>query len=385
MSTPKAKILCLEDDKSFLDIYKELFSDEYDVFCSTNLNEAERILDTQDIRFVIIDISLIPNDANDTSGFKFFEKLISLGLIADLPTIIVTAHEKPEYIRKAFRDFGVRDFFSKDKLNTNELVKTIDACIAETYPSQKSREVPRALVLDDEAEWREILKELLESEGCKVDVASTYEEAINKISKNIYHLATIDIRLNAFDKFDSRGMDLLEMVKRIGLSIDSILVSAVATKEQVAWALTDLNVRDFVGKDEFGQEYFRRRIRRLLSRLIYINISFKLNTDYPIMKVGQAQLLTVEINSTRSESGISRSLARPVTTGKFELEVVVHPYDVDVTPGSTQILVVGMNDTAEPLQFTITPTTIGRIELVIDLYYRANMLARITIPGEAVE
>jgi len=169
------------------------------------------------------------------------------------------------------------------------------------------------------------------------------------------------------------------------LSIDSIVVSAVATTDQVTWALTELGVRDFIGKTDFRREYFRRRVRKLLSHLIYVTVEIESDATSTLLKVGKEHSLSVGISRTRPQQGYPRSLARPTAAGVFELEVVVHPYDVDVLPGSTQFLTVMSDDSAESLNYQIIPSTAGRIELVIDLFYRSNMLARMTITKEAEE
>jgi len=381
----KPRILCLEDDRSFIEFYVDQFAADYEIICATSLAEATRVLETEDIHLALVDISLIPNDPKDKGGFQFLERLQSLGMVSDIPTIIVTAYETSESMRRAFRDFGVADFFSKQELNPGELQKTIVTEIARILPARTIRETPRALVVEDDSAWREILQELLESEGCEVDVASTYQEASEKLTTRPYHLATIDIRLRDLDPTDTRGLELLDIARRIGLSVNSIIVSAVAKPDQITRALTELGVRDFFDKTDFPRGQFRRRVRRLLSRLIYITVTVGENTDIYALKPGEEQCLRVSVSRTRSQKGFSRILERPVTTGPFELEVVVHPYDVDVLPGSTQFLTVMPDDTAEAVDFKFIPTVAGRIELVVDLLYRSNMLARMSIAGKVIE
>jgi CheY-like chemotaxis protein len=385
MSSNKPRILCLEDDRSFIEFYVDRLAEEYEIISATSLPEAERLLDTENLRLALIDLSLVPNDAKDTGGFEFLKRLQALGLGPDLPTIVVTAYETPASMRKAFKDFGVVDFLSKQELDPSGLEKTIAGAIAATYPTRVMGEAPRALVVEDEPDWRETLKELLESEGCQVEVASTYREASDKITSSSYHLATIDLRLSNLDPTDVRGLDLLDMAKRIGLSVDSIVVSAVATPAQIAWALRELGARDFMDKSEFRRERFRRRVRSLLSSLIYVNVTVGTGIDMPVLKLGEEQPLVVSVSRILPKKGVSRSLKRPVIAGRFEMEVVMHPYDVDVLPGSTQFLTVMPDDSAEPIIFKIIPAVKGRIELIVDFLYRSNMLARMSIPKEVSE
>lgn len=69
----------------------------------------------------------------------------------------------------------------------------------------------RVLVLDDEKQWREILEEILQNEGYKVDVADNFEKARHFLANNRYHLAVLDLVLSGdvIVEGEPSGSDLL--------------------------------------------------------------------------------------------------------------------------------------------------------------------------------
>ena len=63
----------------------------------------------------------------------------------------------------------------------------------------------RVLIVDDEEDILEFLVELLDM--CKIDTASTFEEAKELLEKNFYQIAVLDI-------MGVRGYELLDIAKR---------------------------------------------------------------------------------------------------------------------------------------------------------------------------
>ena len=295
-------------------------------------------------------------------------------------------------MRKVFTEYGVKDVFYKRNIpeERTKLERLIATEIDKSLFAERIGETPRVLVVEDEPDWRELLQEIFESEGCQVEVAESYQEAVDKILNASYHLATIDIRLDNINHKDARGLELLEMAKRFGQDIPSIIVSAVASSEQIAWAMTELRALDFIDKSKFKPEKFRRQIRAIFSRTIYINVDFP-DADYdkkkkiPVFKMGNEYQLIVSASQTRSSDGFSRTVVSPMRDEKFELETVVHPYDVDISPGSTQYLSVNIGGSQEPCVFSIKPKVTGQLEISIDYLYRTNPLARMIIKAEAVD
>jgi CheY-like chemotaxis protein len=381
----KPRILHLEDDPGWTRKVRQYLGEKYEVVATPSLPGAKGLLDTEDFHLAIVDLSLVPLEGSDTGGFQFMSYLRSSDLWIDLPVVVLTAYDSMDRMRDAFKEFKVFDFLAKDKIEREEFQAFIAQAIAAGPWGRPLGESPRALIVEDNPQWQSKIKHILEEEGCQVDIAGDYSEAIDKLTSQVYHLATVDIRLSDLDAADVQGRDLVDIVRRLRQSVDVIFISAYGSSAETRRAAFDLGARDFIDKGDFQPQHLRLRVRRILRRIIYVTADVDTGADVPTLSLGKEYPLTIWISPTRPQKGLSRSLTRPVTSGRFELEVAVQPYDVDVLPGSTQSLTVLPNDTTGPAKFGIVPRVAGRIELVIDILFRGNTLTRMAMSREVVE
>ena len=67
------------------------------------------------------------------------------------------------------------------------------------------------LIVDDNADIRLILNELILDEGYKTRLAANYNQALTEIDKKLPDVAIIDVKL---DKGDNDGIELLNHIKK---------------------------------------------------------------------------------------------------------------------------------------------------------------------------
>tara|TARA_B100000242_G_scaffold244342_1_gene184679 strand:+ start:130 stop:366 length:237 start_codon:yes stop_codon:yes gene_type:complete len=67
------------------------------------------------------------------------------------------------------------------------------------------------LIIDDNAEIRLILQEILSDTGYKTRIAANYNQALTEIDKKLPDIAIIDVKL---DKSDNDGIELLTHIKK---------------------------------------------------------------------------------------------------------------------------------------------------------------------------
>ncbi len=84
----------------------------------------------------------------------------------------------------------------------------------------------KILVVDDMAAIRTSLREILEEEKHEVEEAKDGEEALKKLQQEHFDVAFCDIKMPKVD-----GIELLEKVKKEGISTPFIMISAHGTKE----------------------------------------------------------------------------------------------------------------------------------------------------------
>lgn len=123
----------------------------------------------------------------------------------------------------------------------------------------------RALVVEDDRSWQQILGEILADCGLEVDVASTLDEAAFLLKSQPHRLAVIDLSLSADDHNNYDGLRVLDAVRRLDPGCRTILLTGFATVELAVTVLTDYNAFTFLRKESFHRSQFRDIVHRALT------------------------------------------------------------------------------------------------------------------------
>jgi len=115
------------------------------------------------------------------------------------------------------------------------------------------------LLIEDETDLQEVVKESLAKEGFLVETAETFQEGLKKISFYDYDCVLLDIMLPGGD-----GLQILEHLKNIGKSENVIIISA---KDSVDDKIRGLNL----GADDYLTKPFHiaelnARVKSVLRR-----------------------------------------------------------------------------------------------------------------------
>ena len=92
------------------------------------------------------------------------------------------------------------------------------------------------LIIDDNPDIRNIIKDLIDEAGFKTRVAANYNQALAEIDKKLPDVAIIDVKL---DKGDNDGIELLSHIKNKNKDIPVIIISGHANIEM---AINHLNL-----------------------------------------------------------------------------------------------------------------------------------------------
>lgn len=122
-----------------------------------------------------------------------------------------------------------------------------------------------ALVVEDDASWRQVLKEILEDAGLEVELAANVLEAANLASRRAHRLAIIDLSLRESDPHNRDGLTVAADLRSRDPGCVPILLTGYATVEIAVQALTELGVYTFLQKENFQRESFKALIRQVLS------------------------------------------------------------------------------------------------------------------------
>jgi DNA-binding NtrC family response regulator len=98
------------------------------------------------------------------------------------------------------------------------------------------------LVVDDDPDIREILKDRLESMGCQVLTASNGEECLEVVEKQSLQMVLLDIELP-----DMNGLNVLKEIRKKGHDVTVVMITAYATIQRAIQAMKE-GAYDFIPK-----------------------------------------------------------------------------------------------------------------------------------------
>ena len=64
----------------------------------------------------------------------------------------------------------------------------------------------RALIVEDDPSWQQILSEILTDSGLEVEIADQYESAVEKLRAASHRLAVLDLSLGGSDHNNQDGL-----------------------------------------------------------------------------------------------------------------------------------------------------------------------------------
>ena len=128
------------------------------------------------------------------------------------------------------------------------------------------------LIIDDNPDIRNILKDLISDAGYETRVAANYNQALNEIDKKLPDVAIIDVKL---DKGDNDGIELLSHIKSKNKDIPVIIISGHANIEMAIKSLKS-------GAFEFLEKPFdEERLMNFVKRAVE---NFKLKSENKVLE-----------------------------------------------------------------------------------------------------
>lgn len=128
----------------------------------------------------------------------------------------------------------------------------------------KEKPATRAIVIEDDSSWQQILREILSDSGLAVDVADNLEDALKILKAEPHRLALVDLSLESSDHNNEDGLRVLEGIKRLDPDCKSILLTGFATVELAVSVLTEYGAFSFMRKENFNRAQFRDLIDQAL-------------------------------------------------------------------------------------------------------------------------
>ena len=125
-------------------------------------------------------------------------------------------------------------------------------------------QILRALVVEDDHSWQQIISEILSDCGLEVDTAAGLDEAILNLKSQPHRITVVDLSLSPNDHNNYDGLRVLDAIRRLDPNCRAILLTGFATVELAVTALTDYGAFTFLRKESFHRSQFRDIIYRIL-------------------------------------------------------------------------------------------------------------------------
>ena len=122
----------------------------------------------------------------------------------------------------------------------------------------------RALVVEDDHSWQQIISEILSDCGLEVDIATDLNDATANLKSQPHRVAVVDLSLSPNDHNNYDGLRVLDAVRRLDPNCRAILLTGFATVELAVTALTDYGAFTFLRKESFHRSQFRDIVYRIL-------------------------------------------------------------------------------------------------------------------------
>ena len=150
------------------------------------------------------------------------------------------------------------------------------------------------LIVDDNADIRNIIKELISDAGFKTRVAANFNQALSEIDKKLPDVAILDVKL---DKSDNDGIELLSHIKSKNKDVPVIIISGHANVEMAVKSLK-YGAFEFIEKP-FDQERLLNFVNRAVENF---NLK-KQNKEYESRLFSSYDLIgdSKNISSIRSQ------------------------------------------------------------------------------------
>jgi DNA-binding NarL/FixJ family response regulator len=125
--------------------------------------------------------------------------------------------------------------------------------------------INRALVVDDDPSWQEILSEILTDSGLPVDICDSLPTAVQQLHKTVYRLAVVDLSLGGKDHHNQDGLEVLQAIQHLQPSCMGLLLTGYADVELAVQSIQEYGAYTCLRKEAFRRVEFRETIRQALA------------------------------------------------------------------------------------------------------------------------
>lgn len=270
--------LVVDDDPSWQQILREILEDMGLVVDVTDtLPGAIQRLKQVAYRVAVVDLALSPTDHRNQQGLNVLEAIEQHN--PGCTPLLLTGYATVELAVSALTDYGAftclrKSAFSRAQFRSliNEALATAPAtdgppatvpASAQAAAITDAGSEATALVVEDDAGWRDILAELLAEAGYRVRACSSFGEALGYIGREKFTLAVVDLALAEPAGRAARTSDTAHGGYRVlaftrAHHIPTLVVSGIATPGEIEQVYADYGIYTCLAKQTFDRREFLR-------------------------------------------------------------------------------------------------------------------------------
>lgn len=124
----------------------------------------------------------------------------------------------------------------------------------------------RALIVEDDPSWQQILGEILADMGLIVELANSYDEAIEKLRETPHRLAILDLSLRGLDHNNQDGLRVADAVRRFDPNCLILFLTGFATVELAVQVMREQGAFTCLRKEVFRRADFRNIVNEALAQ-----------------------------------------------------------------------------------------------------------------------
>lgn len=262
------RALVVDDDPAWREIVTEILEDcDYQVCAVDSLEAGQAALKESSFRLAVLDLGLGGKDHTNREGLRVLDAVRRSN--PDCVAILLTGYASVELAVDVITKYGARSCLRKETFSRSEfraLIKesTTIAPLAKEAPPVSLQVQGKALLVEDDAGWRELLQELLEQLGMEVQTCRGFAEALGFLKRENYRLAVVDLSLSSsLVEENEDGLRLLQETRKAELR--TIVVSGTMKPDALSEAYSQWNLFGALEKQDFDRASFRDLVEQAIT------------------------------------------------------------------------------------------------------------------------
>ena len=218
----KTRLLLVDDEEEFLTSSSQALGRRgFDVNVALNGVTALEMVEKSEYDVVVLDVKM-----PDIDGVEVFRQIRKK--LPDLPVILLTGHGSIDDAFQTSKD-GIADYLAKP-IDIEELAVCIRGIVEKAESNREKNgiaaeqigfeEIVRVMLIDDEVEFLESMKKVLQRRKMEVITSESGREALALLKESLVDVVVLDVKMPDMD-----GLEVLRHIKQDFPSVEVILLT----------------------------------------------------------------------------------------------------------------------------------------------------------------